>query len=159
MHRWFSAGSCVAFAGKAGLSRHPRTKGCTFCRRACEWKLISAHDEGVRQCDCGQIWAHQSGARTPGCPQTQGLHLIKAIKGYVEFTPQRVLSSTSATGQSDDRGRRWHRKWKPRCNFAAACVARHGRLFRLQFHTTSQGWPWLHGQLRGLALQRNALGK
>ncbi|CAJ1358574.1 unnamed protein product [Effrenium voratum] len=45
--------------------------------RACEWKLISAHDEG----------------------------------------------------QSDDRGRRWHRKWKPRCNFAAACAsARRGYL-------------------------------
>ncbi|CAK9093732.1 unnamed protein product [Durusdinium trenchii] len=53
---------------------------CTLSKTAwrdCNWKLISAHDEGY----------------------------------------------------SDDRGRRWHRKWKPRCNFAVAgASARRGYL-------------------------------
>ena len=38
-------------------------------------------------------------------------------------------------GHSDDRGRRWHRKWKPRCNFAACCVARRSV-------TAPFSWSW-----------------
>eukprot|EP00435_Cladocopium_sp_Y103_P068436 s196_g31.t1 len=39
------------------------------------------------------------------------------------------MISAHDEGHSDDRGRRWHRKWKPRCNLAVACAsARRGYL-------------------------------